>query len=186
MEYRYVAPFVLLLWLMGFSGAHLPRSRGLRISVAGLALAASVMAVFTVVDLTKKDARNIAPTHRQAAIAMNRRGITSGSEIAVIADEPCADGGAFVARLAKVRIVAQTKDLEAFYSASATARERLYGAFRRAGAKSILLLPNPRVQTLGSEWERLTDSEYYIKDLSTEAVVSLAESDEVKAAVKKP
>ena len=185
MEYRYVAPFVLLLWLMGFSGAHLPPSRGLRISVAGLAVAASVMAVFTVLDLTRKDARKIAPTHRQAAIAMNQRGIITGNGIAVIADEPCADGGAFVARLAKVRIVAQTRDIQGFYLATPAARERLYGGFRNAGARAILLGPNPQVGMLDYGWERLAGSEYYIRDLSG-AVASPAESDEVKVSVKKP
>jgi hypothetical protein len=186
MEYRYVAPFVSLLWLVGFSGAHLPGSGGLKRSVAALVVATLVMAVLSVIDLTKKDARQSIPSHRQAAIAMNRRGITCGSEIAVIGDEPWAGGGAFVARLAKVRIVAETRDPQPFYSATAATRERLYGAFRSAGARAILLGPSPPVEALGSGWERLTDSEYYIRDLSAGAVTSLAESNEMKAAVKKP
>jgi hypothetical protein len=186
MEYRYVAPFVLLLWMVCFSGVHLPHSRGLKAAAASLILSASVMALFTVVDLTRRDALRIVPTDRQAAGAMNQRGIVSGSEVAVIGDDPCADGGAFVARLAKARIVAQTRDVQAFYASDPVARERLYSAFLGAGAKAILHGPNPRVEELDSGWERLTDSEYYMRKLSAGALASRAESNEVKAPVKKP
>jgi hypothetical protein len=160
-EYRYVAAFTSLLWLSVIAGIHPLASAMTRQFMANLVFGISATTVLILVWSISNSARQPLPAHWQVASALAERGISLGEGIATIADEPFGDGGAFIARLAKLRIVAQTEDVKQFYEASPTVRGRLCESFRNAGAKIILLQNHPGGQP-GIGWQRLGNSEYFV------------------------
>jgi hypothetical protein len=160
-EYRYVAAFVSLLWLSVIAGIHLPASAMTRRFTANLVFGISATTVLIVVWSISNNARQSVPVHWQVASALAERGISLGEGIATIADEPFGDGGAFIARLAKLRIVAQTEDVKQFYEASPSVRAKLCESFRNAGAKLILVKNHPGGEPVNG-WQRLGNSEYFV------------------------
>jgi hypothetical protein len=163
-EFRHVAPFVTLLWLVAFSGVQLPASRTYKRLVAGVSLAIVFLISTSLIWSPSHRALGIPPVYAEAARAMFDKGIKAGDEIAVVADDPYGEGGAFVARLARMRIVAIVPQPEKFWTAPVTTRSQIIKAVAEAGAKVLLTRNLPPASEI--VWERLGRSDYYISVLS--------------------
>jgi hypothetical protein len=160
-EYRYVAAFTSLLWLSVIAGIHPLASAMTRRFMANLVFGISATTVLIVVWSISNGARQPIPAHWQIASALVKRRISLGERIATISDQPFGDGGAFIARLAKLQVVAQTEDVKQFYESTPSVRGKLCESFRNAGAKLILLESHPG-EDPGSGWQRLGNSEYFV------------------------
>jgi hypothetical protein len=165
-EFRHIAPFVTLLWLAAFSGTELPVSLTSRRLLERGALA---IVILIGASLIWSPAHRVLvyrkpPVYAEAARAMLEKGIKAGDKLAVIADEPNGEGGAFVARLARVRIVVLVAQPEQFWAAPVTTRSQVIQAAAKAGAKVLLTRSQVPVSEVG--WERLGSTDYYISVLS--------------------
>jgi hypothetical protein len=165
-EYRYVAPFVTLLWLTAFSGVQLPASLTSRRLMAGATLAIATLIGASLIwsPVHRVLRRGNGPVYSEAAKAMFDEGMKAGDKLAVVADEPFGEGGAFVARLARMRIVAIVAQPEKFWAAPVTTRSQVIKALAEAGAKVLLTRGQPTASEV--VWERLGRSDYYISVLS--------------------
>jgi hypothetical protein len=156
--YRYVAPFVLIMWLAAFSGVRIPSSKGSKISIA----AVGVFMIATTVGLAAfqvgQSPRSVGPVYWEAATALKEVGIQPGDKVAVIK----ADDLPFVAHLARVRIVAQVNRPDRFSGAAPSTQIQLLEAIAGSGAKALLVTPEPRRATPGIEWKELGLTNYYV------------------------
>jgi hypothetical protein len=163
-EYRYIAAFVLLLWLAAFSGISLPASQGSRrligIAVTGIAAVTLFLSGRTVChDLI--DPLNSVSVPWEVASKLDELGIKPGDKLAVVAAEPFGSGGAFAARLARAQIVAQVDTPDVFWKGTATSRARLIGTISTTGVKAVLGsggLPAPP----DSDWSKVGDTSFYV------------------------
>ena len=162
-EHRYVAAFVSLFWIALFAGIRLPADKMSKWMAASFVVIIFFTTALTVTWSIFNSTKIAVIPHSQVATAFAEHGFQPGDEIAVIADEPFGDGGAFVARLARLRIVAQTRDLKEFYAASPRTRAELYEAFRRAEAKAILLHGKRPEDALRYQWRELA-SGFFLLD----------------------
>ena len=162
-EYRYLGAFVCLLWIVAFSGVRRPATQGSRRLVAavvagigvttGLVVAVSILSHFGDPGITR-------PGYWEAASALNQNGIQPGDRIAVISIEPWEKGGAFVAHLAKIRIIAEVRESGRFWAATPSTQSQVMEALARTGAKAALTLGKPPSPS-EAHWERLGNSDYY-------------------------
>ena len=166
-QYRYVAPFVCLLWLVAFSGVRLPPIPGSKKLIAGVVVfvaATSCISAAWSTLVSQLDQKDADPVYWNAATALEKRGIRAQDKIALIWNEQWENGlaeGAFVPRLAKVQVVAEVSQPTAFWAASASTRTQILKAFEKTGARAILMRGAP---PLSSEphWERLGQTDYYL------------------------
>lgn len=167
-EYRHVAPFVTLLWLMAFSGVQLPASLTSRRLMAGASLAiATLIGASLIWSPTHRElVHREPPVYAEAAKAMIDKGVKPGAKLAVAADEPFGAGGAYVARLARMRVIAIVVQSEKFWTAPVTTRTQVTKALVNAGANVLLTRGQPTASEV--VWERLGRTDYYISVLSKE------------------
>lgn len=165
-EYRYVAPFVCIGWIALFSGVRLPVSNGLRhimrfvVSIVFCSQIAIVSANISN-DLSNKDFKD--NTYSEAAEALRKEGIAPGTKIVMISDEPLGKGGPFVARLARLQIVAQVNTPAEFWSAPLPIQSELLGTFAVAKADAALSW-RPKGQA-SQGWNRLGNTAYFMRRL---------------------
>ena len=114
------------------------------------------------------DRRKPTPAYWQAAGALNEKGIRRGDKVALIASEPWGEGGSFVARLARIQIIAQVNRPESFWAASPSTQCQLIKSFAKTGAKAILASGEPRLFASETGWQRLENSSYYVLLLDNE------------------
>jgi hypothetical protein len=90
-------------------------------------------------------------------------GINAGDKIAVIGPwlVPSQEAS-YVARLARVRIVAETRPEEYFES---TSSGELDAAFAGVGAKGVITFDQPRLVT---GWQRLADTNYFVHQIGSD------------------
>ena len=166
-EYRYVAAFVLLLWLAAFSGVALPASQGSR-RLIGLAVIAIAVTTFfftgkaIAYDLLNPDSS--VSTSWEAAQELNHLGIKPGDKLAVIANKPFESGGAFVARLVRAQVIAQVSQPDSFWAASPSTRAEVIRAFAGTGARAVLATSASTVPEPG--WKKLGNTDYYVLRLA--------------------
>ena len=167
---RYVAGLVCLIWMVGFSGVGLPRSKASRPLMTATAIVVAVLTCL-VAGWTIFEARDQAVFARsdvatsvcaEVAEALIARGLDPGEKIAVISPWlfPSRQG-AYIARLAGVRIIAEARPDE-YWSADENTRGEIDSQFAAAGAKAILTQTPAR---LNSNWVRLGNTEYYLHAL---------------------
>ena len=168
-ETRYVAPFVLIIWISLFSGlryGHTERSRRL-LSICIVAIAATtlifqgVAAGYAIKLGSKAD-----PTYWRAAQALSGMGLRPGDKLAVIASEPFGSGGAFVARLARMKIVAQTSVEDKSLTGNPDAMSRLLAALRDAHVQAVVWHAESRPESDPS-WMQLDSTDYYVHVIET-------------------
>jgi len=170
-ELRYIAEFVLLLWLAAFSGVRLPPSRGSRRLIASVVVIVALTTGFSAVWSIARnlaDATNADPVYWKAASALHEEGIRPGDKLALIWDEEWekgALGGTFVPRLAKTQVIAEVPRAEGFWTAAPPTQLRVIQALARTGAKAILTLGQPRASARDVSWERLGTTNYYLSVL---------------------
>lgn len=165
-EVRYVAAFVAIFWLIAFAGLRFGESREMRrfVTLASIAIAATTLFFDgkIVVDgaLATRQAVSI---YWQAASAMSGAGAGPGAKIATVTPEVFGTGGAFVARLARVQIIAQVNQPDRFWSSPEMTQLAVLEAFRRTGAEGVLGWKIPGT-TPG--WQRLGKTNYYFLKLN--------------------
>jgi hypothetical protein len=137
---RYIAPFVLVLYAVGFgavrfSSSVLSRRLVLGLAVVGLIVAAGRLGwhIAPQVRSSLRDKpRNV---HWQTVQALSRQGIRPGDRVAVIGAEYEHE---FWARLARVKIIAQIPDGAAFAAKDAAVRASILQLVEGTGASAVV------------------------------------------------
>jgi len=164
-ENRYIAPFVLLLWLAAFSGVRIPGSQVSKwlIAVVSVGIAATLVAsAGTQVGQHLATARSAAPVYWQAATGLRKLGIRSGDKVAVVVKWPMGESVPFVARLARAQIVAQVNRPDHFFAAPPSAQSQVLQALAAHGAKAFLTEAEPPPEPPDIRWEALGPTNFYV------------------------
>jgi hypothetical protein len=171
-EPRYVAAQFCLLWIVGFSGVQLPASATSRRMITGAVLAvvffvclATTWQISQAVDGRIFAQKDIAtPECVDVAEALVAKGIRPGDKIAVISNWlfPSRQG-AYIARLARVHIVAEARPDE-YWAADAETRSKLRSEFSRSGARAVITYKLPGTE---DRWTRLGGTDYYLQFLKS-------------------
>lgn len=165
-EPRYLGPFFLLFWMVGFAALRFPGSTSMRrfLGVASAAIAAtSVLFIGDFVVQEMFVGWAMSPVYSEAAGALVHLGVKPGDRIAVVASEPWGEGGSFVARLGRVQITAQSRQLSGDWTKSAGEFAQITSVLRNAGIKAMLLDGDPPPN---SSCVRLAQTHYYAYLLS--------------------
>ena len=166
-EPRYVAALFCLLWLVGLSGVRLPAGTSSRRLIAGIVIALAGTTSLISLWQSSRAARGVemgekhiaTPICWRLADALRSFGLQPGDKIAVVATWLVPDQEAsYVARLARVRIVAEARP-EEFWGADDSTRLKFASEVAQAGAGAILAYQPPRSPP---GWERLAGSDYYV------------------------
>ena len=104
----------------------------------------------------------------KAAQALNERGIGTGDKVAIVGYDPAGEGGTYLARLARIRIIAQVNEPDRFWTADSSTQSRVIEAVAKTGAKAILTWPEPPHSSPKIDWQRLGNT-YYFMHLLTAA-----------------
>jgi hypothetical protein len=162
-EPRYLGPFVGLLWIVAFSGLRFPHSQAMK-KFVGLAVAAiAATTLFFVGEFVVHEVlagRIFAPAYFQAADILEQMGLAPGDTLAAFASEPFGEGGAFVARLDRTRIIIQSGDTKGEWLKDQVASTRLINSLRRAGIKAALWYRKPPANS-AIPWKQLGQTDYY-------------------------
>jgi hypothetical protein len=156
--YRYVASFVLIIWLAAFSGVVIPFSNRSKTLVAAISAFIIVTTVGLAALQVGRSPRSIEPVYWEAATTLKEVGIQPGDKVAEIK----ADDLPFVAHLARVRIVAQVNRPDHFFRAAPSTQILVLEALAGSGAKALLVTPEPPHATPGIEWKELGLTNYYV------------------------
>lgn len=169
-EDRYVASFVVLLWLALFSAVRLHHTPNAHRFIRSITLVLVVSIMFTVMaSSTRETLRTVSqlvsgedPTaHEQWQVAEGLRelGVGTSDKVASVGDS----FRAFWAHLAGVRISAEVRrdKIVNFWQADATLRSEVINAFARAGVKAVVAeRPPPGIDLSG--WKKLRNTDYYV------------------------
>jgi hypothetical protein len=160
-EPRYLGPFSLLFWMVGFAALRFPGSVAMKKFLAVASAAIAVTSGLFIGNFVVQETLvgwAMAPVYSQAAEALARLGVKPGDRIAVIASEPWGEGGSFVARLARSTIVAQSRDVSSDWMDSTETFARFISALQNEGVKAVLFDRHPPAN---SSWVRLAQTHYY-------------------------
>jgi len=164
-EYRYVGVFVLLLWVTALAGVQLPVSRRSQILLSSVL--AAVVAINGMMMLLsgieqRQQFRNADAVYWHAAEALQQQGIEPGNRIAMISEQPLGEGGPYVARLARVKIIAQVNRPDLFWTSDLPTRSQIVEALVGTGADAILAWRGTSELGLQAHWQQLADTPYYL------------------------
>jgi hypothetical protein len=164
-EYRYIAPFVLILWLAAFAGVWLrsyERSRTL-VAILSIGITATTLLSAVVFEVQNPAAwKSADPVYWQAAMDLRQSGIRPGDKIAVISLGPMGANVPFIARLARLQVVAQVNRWDRFFNALPATQAQVTEAIARTGAKAILTSAEPPPSQSGIRWKPLELTDYYV------------------------
>ena len=162
-EPRYVAPFLVFLWLAAF--AVVARRSG---SISKRVALAIVLGVFCVTGIktTKYFVSDLAAmghqenVYWQVAQNLNSLGIQPGDRVAMMGGK----AGAHWARLAGVKIVAELPlgQDDIFWRADRATQARVYAAFASTGSR-VLVVKDPPADVTRDEWRQLGNTPYYAR-----------------------
>ncbi len=161
-EYRYIAPFVCLGWIMLFSGVELPASKGLRILVWSVVLIVAMQQAATGAAASKRVITGPfvrIPIYSRLALALEQHGLRVNDKIALLSEQPWGEGGPFVARLLLLRVVAQVNKPLEFWQASTETQSQLLMALKGTGAKAVLAW---RGGPSSTGWQQLEGTNYFV------------------------
>jgi 4-amino-4-deoxy-L-arabinose transferase-like glycosyltransferase len=184
-EPRYVAPFIVILWLAGFAAVKLPRNQIVR-RVAMWAVVAAVLA--TGIDILHEGladfhvvARNASSQQAEVARGLRTLGIQEGQTLATIGIPL---DSFYWARLAGVRVISEipTPSVNQYWFASSDTQEKVRTLFAQAGAVAIVTdampaavhFPEYNIPISVPGWERIGSTSYFFFPLRTEAPVQRA------------
>ncbi|MGB7437592.1 MAG: hypothetical protein WBW49_19415 [Candidatus Acidiferrum sp.] len=170
-EPRYVAPFLVLMLLGLFPAILLQNSKDAAKRTATLmaVIAGSVMVlsglvvVYHLVGFPRSE-RGLGELFVRVGTSLNRAGVRSGEDVAIIGDS---SQGCRWARVARVRIVAQIlrENVVDFWHADPGVQAQVYDAFARAGAKAVVAEETPPSGE-SAGWQRLGSTQYYVHFLT--------------------
>jgi hypothetical protein len=165
-EERYVASFVLVLWIAAFFAIALgsqPKDRPLIAAVvlamccvSGVRMAKSMTSDLIAIRSDPATRENV---DWDVAQALHAVGIIPGDRVAGLA----LMGDAHWARLAGIRVVAEIplgQDF-IFWNADDVLRQRVMAAFLRTGARAIVV-KGPLTYAEKTQWKQLANTNYYI------------------------
>ncbi|MGD9901842.1 MAG: hypothetical protein AB7U83_00125 [Vicinamibacterales bacterium] len=177
---RYIAPFLVLLWLGVLLGLRVgPRPRFRLVASWGAAAVALLLAVHLArevgpravdgaLDLWHGDDR-AEHTLWQVADGLGAHGIRAGDRVAILHPDPARAswiGAIGWARLGRVRIVAEVPPEHAasYWAASIETRQRVHRALEAAGARAVVTMRPPGHP--GAEWHPIGATGYFILSLA--------------------
>lgn len=163
-EYRYVAPFLCILWMTLFLGFSSDASKWVRITVTFLVVSNLASAVWSIENLKRLNLKSSAVV--EAALILRECGLNPGDEVGLISTEEWMSTGAqgsFIPRMAKLRIISETTDPDQYWRGDDRVRVAVLGAMRSVGAKGVLLRDRPKLPD--PAWLKLGESGYYYRPL---------------------
>jgi hypothetical protein len=172
-EDRYLGGFVLVLFLTLIAAVRLRpdvQKSGVIVAVAVFMVMALGTADYTVRVAMNHMAipgtgPNLAWRDVVAAEQLQRMGTRPGDKVAVIADGT----GAYWARLAKLRIVAEIMDAKhgssEFWDAPEEVQQQVYDSFARAHAKLVVTSCPPFLPRAPAGWEQIAGTPYCVRPL---------------------
>ena len=175
-EPRYVAAFILPLWLVLFGALRLPveaRSgklvRCIVVTVAVVIIFAQIGRSISLFRTARTDLvaiREAEFLHLQVAEDLNSRGIKSGDPVGMLNFNSTWLPVVHWARLAHVRIIAElpNTDSDTFAAADDSHRREVIETFARTGAKAVVAMDVPDKVMLPG-WERVGRTDYYVLKL---------------------
>ena len=161
-EPRYIAPFVVTLWLSLFAAVRMTASGGATALLRNCVLAALVVTAIGVAKGSISDARSILrrPANEQAEVAraLRSHGVADGKSIALVGTPR---DSIYWARLAGLRIVAlvPADDAENYWNADASVQSRVAACLKQAGAVALVTDALPRGYA-GPGWTELGQTPY--------------------------
>lgn len=160
-EGRYLAAFLVILWLTLYSIIRLPDSRGSLKLLHALSYAMGVViaitTLFGVYALRHEVSKESAPTiNRQVAEGLKQMGIQPGDKVAQVGTSVYA----YWARLARVRIVSEVENAEEFWSANETVRRQTVDVISQTGAK-VLVAKSPNIDLSVAGWRKISEDGHY-------------------------
>jgi len=169
LEKRYIAPFVVLVWLGLLAGIRLKRSQDSTklgaIATLVIATSLTVLAaqyVFYYLAQPLPELKGHGGTFYQAADSLHKDGVSPGDEVAVIGSGWDPWYATFWARRARVRIVAEIPDDDAdeFWRSDSFTQKQVLDAMGRVGIKAIVTCGKPG-SSGAVEWHKLGPTDYY-------------------------
>lgn len=163
-ETRYLAPFLLLLWMSGFSGLRFTNTPAMKKFVFLAMVAVVSTTIFFIGYFVLQEAvagEAWGPVYARAARALYNAGVKPGDRLAVVATDPVSDGGAFVARLLRAKIVAQSEDVSGDWVRDANRAAQFDSVVGKLGVKAVLWHGDTPKESVLS-WKRLEDGQYYV------------------------
>jgi 4-amino-4-deoxy-L-arabinose transferase-like glycosyltransferase len=167
---RYVAAFIVLVWLGLFSAVRLRQTPDSHRLVKAIPIAVAAAIVFSIVASSSREAvftvRQLItsedPTaHEQWQVAegLREKGIVSNDKVALIGDAY----RAFWAHLLGIRIIAEVhrEQVPSFWDADSTAKAGVINAFARTGVKAVVA-EKPPPGTDMSGWQKIRNTDYYV------------------------
>jgi len=179
-EPRYVAAFLVMLWMSSFAAVRLPRNDLIQ-RFAQWAVIAAVLT--TSVNLLHEGfadfhtiLRNAPSEQSQVAEGLRTMGILNGQFLATIG---IPHDSYYWARLAGVRVISEipTPNVNQYWFASADTQERVRSLFAEAGAVAIVTdampaaerFPQSSIPVRFPGWERIGSTSYFIFRLPNES-----------------
>lgn len=167
---RYVASFMVLLWLALFAAVRLPQTPDSErfLKVVMVVLAGSIVLTIvasstreTVVTLRQLVRGEDPAVHEQWQVAEGLRelGLTSSDRVAFIGYST----RGFWAHLLQLRIVAEIRrdKISAFWAADANRKNQVINAFAGTGVKAVVAEKPPAGTDL-TNWRRIRQTDYYV------------------------
>ena len=164
-EPRYIAPFLVFLWLAAFAGvARASEVSSRRVVVAVVLAVLSVTGIkagkYFVSDLAAIS--NQQNEYWEVAQNLRKLGVEPGDKVSIISGNAVAHW----ARLAGVKIVAELPSGEdiGFWRADRATQDRVYAAFATTGSR-VVVVKDPPPDATRDDWHRLGDTPYYARFL---------------------
>jgi hypothetical protein len=167
---RYVASFLVLLWLSLFSAVRLPYTPESQRLARAIPMVLMAVMTFTAVASSSREAILTArqlvagedpSAHEQWQVAEGLRevGMVPGEKVAFIGDS----FRVFWAQLAGLRLVAEIRgrDSGSFWEADSARKSEVIKTFARTGAKAIVV-ENPPAGADLSGWHKIRNTAYYV------------------------
>ena len=167
---RYVASFMVLLWLALFMAVRVLDAQSARRFARSISIALIALIVTTTVASSSREIGltlsqlvrgENATAHEQWQVAegLREKGVVASDKVAFIGDS----FRVFWAHLLGARVVAEIKRERVidFWQASPAVKSGVIDAFARAGVKAVVT-QNPPVGMDLSGWQKIRDTDYYV------------------------
>ena len=182
-EPRYVAPFVVMVWISLFVAVRLPRREGFQ-QFAWCAVVAAVLTICAGIvrgEITDFHAilRGSPSEQAEVAAGLRKLDVLAGQSVATIG---IPRDSYYWARLAGVRVIAEipTPNVNQYWFGPADTQEKVRSLFAQAGAVAIVTDTMPAAVTYPQfsfpvnipGWERIGDTSYFLFRLQPPAKLS--------------
>jgi 4-amino-4-deoxy-L-arabinose transferase-like glycosyltransferase len=190
-EPRYVAAFLMLLWISLFSAVRLPKMDSSRhftlCAVSGAVLAVGLGILHGSITDFHAILRGAPSEQKEVAAGLSKMGITEGQALATIG---IPRDSFYWARLARVRVVSEipSPNVNQYWFGSSETQQKVRAIFAQTGAVAIVTdtVPSTVAYPESGEtlrvpgWQQIGSTSYYLFPLHTE---SSAHSASVESAV---